>query len=389
MHASMRTGLQIALVVGGGIFFSAQASADDTTTGLDSLAGGTQVVTAVVAPVTVTGNAISVVGDSRSSHRPAATGSGHGSATKAGSATTSGKHSTAGGTQVVAPVTAPVTVTGNAISVVGDSRSSHRPAATGSGHGSATKAGSATTSGKHSTAGGTQVVAPVTAPVTVGGNAISVVGDSRSDGATTGGTTGVPASGTGGSTTSGEDSVLGGTQVVAPVTAPVTVGGNAISVVGDSRSDGATTGGTTGVPASGTGGSTTSGEDSVLGGTQVVAPVTAPVTVGGNAVSVVGDTTTDPVTPTGPVTPTDPTDPATSTNPTAPTTSGSGPAGSVVSAGTMGHTVTAMTAAAPALSRLAQTGAATGLLVGSALLLLLVGGLLTMAGRRRGDLLTA
>ena len=375
MHASMRTGLQIALVVGGGIFFSAQASADDTTTGLDSLAGGTQVVTAVVAPVTVTGNAISVVGDSRSSHRPAATGSGHGSATKAGPATTSGKDSTAGGTQVVAPVRAPVKVSGNAISVVGDSRSSHRPAATGSGHGSATKAGPATTSGKDSTAGGTQVVAPVTAPVTVGGNAVSVVGDSRSDGSTTGGVTGVPSSGTGGSSTSGADSVLGGTQVVAPVTAPVTVGGNAVSVVGDSRSDGSTTGGSTGTPGAGQVGSVTSGADSVLGGTQVVAPVTVPVTVGGNAVSVVGDSaTTDPVTP---------------TNPTDPTTPGSAPAGSVVSAGTMARTVTAMTAAAPALSRLAQTGAATGLLVGSALLLLLVGGLLTMVGRRRGDLLTA
>jgi hypothetical protein len=121
MHASMRTGLQIALVVGGGIFFSAQASADDTTTGLDSLAGGTQVMTAVSAPVTVSGNAISVVGDSRSTHRPAATGSGHTGSTKAGSASTSGEDSVAGGTQVVAPVTAPVTVGGNAVSVLGDS----------------------------------------------------------------------------------------------------------------------------------------------------------------------------------------------------------------------------------------------------------------------------
>ncbi|WJL94227.1 hypothetical protein QSU92_09470 [Microbacterium sp. ET2] len=34
--------------------------------------------------------------------------------------------------------------------------------------------------------------------------------------------------------TSGEDSILGGTQVIAPITAPITVAGNAISGIGDS-----------------------------------------------------------------------------------------------------------------------------------------------------------
>ncbi|WP_210274214.1 hypothetical protein [Microbacterium sp. Se63.02b] len=38
---------------------------------------------------------------------------------------------------------------------------------------------------------------------------------------------------TGGNTTSGDDSTLGGTQVTAPVTAPIGVTGNAISVLDD------------------------------------------------------------------------------------------------------------------------------------------------------------
>jgi hypothetical protein len=41
MHAYVRRGLEVALVVGGGIlFFAGQASADDSTTGADSLLGG-------------------------------------------------------------------------------------------------------------------------------------------------------------------------------------------------------------------------------------------------------------------------------------------------------------------------------------------------------------
>jgi hypothetical protein len=175
----MRTGLQVALVVGGGIFFSAQASADDTTTGHGSLVGGTQVVTAVKVPVTVSGNAVSVLGDSRSSHHKAVVRPNRDAATRAARTSTSGEDSVAGGTQVVAPVTAPVTVSGNAVSVLGASRSSGSGTTVAPGAGGSNGAGSASTSGEESVAGGTQVVAPVTAPVTVGGNAVSVLGEIR------------------------------------------------------------------------------------------------------------------------------------------------------------------------------------------------------------------
>ena len=184
MRTSMRTGLQVALVVGGGIFFSAQASADDTTTGRDSLLGGTQVVTSIEVPVTVSGNSVSVVGDSRSSrhhHDKAAVRPSRDGATRAGSTSTSGADSLAGGTQVVAPVSVPVTVGGNAVSVIGDSRSSDGGTGAASGGSDSAGIGSTSTSGEDSLAGGTQVVAPVSVPVTVGGNALSVPGDSNTD----------------------------------------------------------------------------------------------------------------------------------------------------------------------------------------------------------------
>ena len=118
MHAYLRRGLEVALVVGGGIlFFAGQASADETT-GAESVLGGNQAATSVVAPVTPTGNSISVVGDSTSS----------GSATTApsapadsGSDTTTGQDSTGGGNQLTAPAAAPVSASGNAVSVLGDS----------------------------------------------------------------------------------------------------------------------------------------------------------------------------------------------------------------------------------------------------------------------------
>ncbi|WP_188744931.1 chaplin family protein, partial [Phycicoccus endophyticus] len=72
----MRRGLQAALLVGGGLLFAAPAWADDTTSGTDSLLGGDQVISAVTAPVTVSGNSVSVLGDSESSSAQTGTGSG-------------------------------------------------------------------------------------------------------------------------------------------------------------------------------------------------------------------------------------------------------------------------------------------------------------------------
>ncbi|HBS73947.1 MAG TPA: hypothetical protein DEB55_06090, partial [Microbacterium sp.] len=87
----------------------------------------------------------------------------------------------------------------------------------------------------------------------------------------------------------------------------------AISVIGDSQSTNATTG--TGGGSNG-GEAVTGGSDSILGGTQVLLPISLPITVGGNAISVIGDSeTTSPTTPGVPGDPTEPTDPRTPTDP--------------------------------------------------------------------------
>ncbi|WP_165959523.1 chaplin family protein, partial [Nonomuraea longispora] len=94
--------------------------------------------------------------------------------------------------------------------------------------------------------------------------------------------------GTGGNRTSGRAGVLAGNQVVAPITAPVNVCGNAVALVGRAFA-GCRGGAHVKNPGRGAGGNRTSGNASILGGNQAVAPITAPVNVCGNAVAVLGD----------------------------------------------------------------------------------------------------
>jgi len=170
-------------------------------------------------------------------------------------------------------------------------------------------------------------VVPVTAPVTVGCSAVAVVGDA---GAHCSGTPATDApyitvSDTSPTEGPGRDALIGGISndvtAVVPVIAPVTVDGVAVSVLGDATSSSA--GGTPPTaPAEVTVTDTTTDDGSsavgngelvgdVLTGTDVVVPVTAPISADGNAVSVIGDATTGgeasvgeaPTAPADPVTP--------------------------------------------------------------------------------------
>ena len=180
----------------------------------------------------------------------------------------------ASGTQVAGTVQAPVDVTGNAVSVLGDATSTAvAPAATAPAPAPATSAPSSpsapteaapTTTGSDGIASGTQVVPVVSIPVTVSGNGIGLLGDGTSTGSSTGTGSAGASSGTSGATTTGSDGIASGTQVVPVVSIPVTVSGNGIGLLGDGTSTGSSTGtGTTGTPGAGTSGPATTGSDGV------------------------------------------------------------------------------------------------------------------------------
>src|ERR1700722_4239694 len=145
-----------------------------------------------------------------------------------------------------------------------------------------------TTSGNNSILGGNQVNAPISVPVNVCGNALAVLGFAGAGcegGAWVGG-------GHGGSgstwTTSGNNSIGGGNQLNAPVKVPVNICGNAAAVLGTSLAGcqgGAGVGGGWGGSGSTHG---TSGNNGILGGNQVSIPVKVPVNICGNSAAVLG-----------------------------------------------------------------------------------------------------
>ena len=79
--------------------------------------------------------------------------------------------------------------------------------------------------------------------------------------------------------------------MIAPITAPINACGNAVSLVG--RSDAGCKGGAAvrNPAGGGAGGNRTDGSHSILGGNQVVAPITAPVNLCGNSVAIFGEAT--------------------------------------------------------------------------------------------------
>ena len=76
--------------------------------------------------------------------------------------------------------------------------------------------------------------------------------------------------------TSGTDGLLSGDQAIISVDLPITLGGNAVSVIGDSQSSDASTSAPAPQPAPD---ATTDGGDSLLGGNQGLVSVNVPVPV--------------------------------------------------------------------------------------------------------------
>ncbi|MEW9550039.1 chaplin family protein [Nonomuraea sp. NPDC050783] len=287
------------------------------TSGDASVLGGNQANAPIAAPLNACGNAIAIFGEAAAGCRSGAgvfnAGGGAGAATGAGGHHTSGDASALGGNQLVAPIAAPVNICGNTVAVIGrafsgcqNGSSTHNGGGGGgmgnyqNGHHTATPGPSGNeTDGRFGAGSGNQVVAPIAAPVNVCGNAVGNATASCTGGASTGYSAGsgsrtfAAPPGAGGHRTSGDASVLGGNQVVAPVAAPANVCGNAVAVIGHAFAGcpGGATAAWKGQSAGGnraSGGHRTSGDASVLGGNQVVAPIAAPVNACGNAAALLG-----------------------------------------------------------------------------------------------------
>ncbi|WP_336213962.1 chaplin family protein [Nonomuraea sp. LPB2021202275-12-8] len=266
----------------------------NTTSGRNSVLGGNQVIAPISGPINICGNAVAAFGEAFAGCKGGSSvtnggGPGHGyqSGRHWGSTgnDTDGRFGAGSGNQVIAPVSLPITACGNA---VGNAPAGCKGGSSVHNSGGGSGAGGNTTSGRSGVLSGNQVVAPVTAPVNVCGNAVAVFGEAFA-GCKGGASVKNGGKGAGGNTTSGRSGVLSGNQVVAPITAPINACGNAVAALGLAEAHCKGGAGVSPHNGVGGGGNTTSGRSGVLAGNQVIAPITAPINVCGNAVAVLGD----------------------------------------------------------------------------------------------------
>ncbi|MFG1711073.1 chaplin family protein [Nonomuraea sp. M3C6] len=279
---------------GSSVYNTGVGAGGNRTSGDASVLGGNQVIAPISAPVNICGNAVAVFGKAFAGCRGGSTvtndggpGRGYQRHMAAGSTgnDTDGRFGAGSGNQVVAPVSLPVDVCGNA---VGNAPAGCKGGSKVENSGGGSGAGGNTTSGQAGVLSGNQAVAPITAPVDVCGNAAAVLGHAFA-GCQGGAHVKNGGRGAGGNHTSGRAGVGSGNQLVAPITAPVNVCGNAAALLGASEAHCKGGAGVWPHRGVGGGGNTTSGKAGVLAGNQLIAPITAPINVCGNAAAVLGD----------------------------------------------------------------------------------------------------
>jgi hypothetical protein len=301
MHAWLRRALCAVGITGGivllGFGLAEAASADGsgpTTTGQSGILSGNQTGADAQAPVNLSGNQITVIGQrNHTTSSSASSTSSGGSGGSSGSPTTSGQNGGGSGNQTGISAQAPVNATGNQVTVIGQDNTTH---ATGGSSTTSTPPGHPTTSGENGIGSGNQTAIGLQAPINVSGNQVTVIGQDNTVQSAAGTSSGGPGSGTvagsGSPTTSGESGIGSGNQTGIDVQAPVNASGNQVTVVGQDNTVTSTGGSTTGGGGGSTGAPTTSGENGILSGNQTGIGVQAPIAATGNQITVIGQDNT-------------------------------------------------------------------------------------------------
>src|SRR5689334_9685565 len=216
------------------------------------------------------------------------------------------------GTQIAVPVRVPVNVVGNSLGILGIANAQGvgvnqlERAQTTEGRRRGPRAVQAT-GVNNGILNGTQVYLPVNVPVNVVGNSIAALGVANSTGVgvnkirESGHTTegGWGGWGGGSQTTGVNNGILNGTQIYAPIDVPINVCGNSIALLGGAYSQALCAnnlgGGHSGHfwkkesgQAAGGARQITGVNNGIANGTQLLAPISLPVNLSGNAVAVAG-----------------------------------------------------------------------------------------------------
>jgi len=192
------------------------------------------------------------------------------------------------GNQVGVSVDIPINICGNAIGLLGDAGAA---CTINEAAPMAMDESDWTSTGNDGVATGNQVLVPVHVPINICGNAVGAAGDAGASCEIGGGGAGAgeyeSAPVTESWDTSDNGGVGTGNQILAAVHAPINICGNAVGVLADAMASCEINGGGGGAPEAGDW--STSGNDGVLTGNQVAAILDVPINVCGNAIALLGD----------------------------------------------------------------------------------------------------
>jgi LPXTG-motif cell wall-anchored protein len=301
MNAWIRRALCAVGITGGivllGLGLAEAASADGdgpVTSGESGILSGNQTGADVKAPINLSGNQITVIGQHNHATSAGASSTGTGGGSASGSPTTTGEHGIGSGNQTAVGVQAPINVSGNQVTVIGqhnDVKSASGSSTSGGGAASS----SPTTSGEHGIVSGNQTAVGVQAPINASGNQVTVIGQDNTVKSLSGSAT--PGGGSAGtSTTSGAGGLIAGNQTALGIALPINISGNQVTVIGQHNTNTAAAGSSTaagGGSGATTGGATTSGENGAISGNQTGIAIAAPVAATGNQVTVIGQGNTN------------------------------------------------------------------------------------------------
>jgi ChpA-C len=262
---------------------AAHADVSQNSSDNNGILNGTQLVAPVSIPLNVVGNAIGVAGEANA----AGAGWNKGWWAESVEQNSEDNNGVLNGTQAYLPINIPVNVVGNAVAVLGEAN------AAGTGV-NGKKTESARTEGKgvdqnsednNGVLNGTQIYSPIDIPINVCGNSLALLGEANASAACV--NKGSRESGQVSQNSEDNNGIANGTQLYAPISLPVNLSGNAIGVLGEGNAAAASSN------ESGQAGrgidQNSEDNNGVLNGTQIAAPIHVPVNVCGNALGILGE----------------------------------------------------------------------------------------------------
>jgi hypothetical protein len=290
MKTWVRKTLSVGVLAAGALLFGpgvAHADVHQNSYDNNGILNGAQLVAPVSVPVNIVGNAIGVAGEAN------AAGVGK-NTTESGKVSQKSydNNGIANGLQGYLPVNVPVNVVGNAVAVLGEAN------AAGAGVNGRTESAKVTEHGKHGWGNqkswdnngilnGTQIYAPVDVPINICGNSLALLGEANAQALCTNGHRHRTESGWGATQTSSDNNgIANGAQVYAPISLPVNLAGNSVAILGESNA--AAVAHNESAQEAGFG-QDTSDNNGIANGLQLAAPINVPVNVCGNALSILGE----------------------------------------------------------------------------------------------------